>query len=355
VPPLGDLGWRGEAGHDDPAVAALRAELAASAGIPGIEADCVVRPGEPGYGALAAEIFQREGFVVVKGVLDAQRLATIRRGVDQVVRLMLAEDPRREGNRGSHRYTFFTAPAHFGYQAEWAALIDPPALTPVLTELLGPGYLCATGTSGGDFALPGALSYQALHSDGMAPPDAGRALPIEQMGLAVIYPMEVVQSPSHTVGHNGFNGATRYIRGSHRWQGAIPGLGDEPRWMRLSTLQPADAGDAIVRDLRSWHGATPNLSRHVRAIPDVKFCAAAAAPPHLGGRGFPAGFPSAAYGFERAMPHGVWQQLTPHGQHVCRGIVAAPGAETNVDWEPQRRPVYERATPAGIVPTLPRI
>ena len=37
--------------------------------------------------------------------------------------------------------------------------------------------------------------------------------------------------------------------------------------MRLSTVQPIRAGGVIIRDLRAYHGGTPNLSENVRAIP----------------------------------------------------------------------------------------
>ena len=51
---------------------------------------------------------------MVKKVLDAERLARIKYGMDQVIRLMVETDPGRDGNRGSHRYSFGSANAHFG-------------------------------------------------------------------------------------------------------------------------------------------------------------------------------------------------------------------------------------------------
>ena len=100
--PLGELGWRGPVKPDDPAVEALRAELQQSAGMQDLAASCVW-PDDPDYAQKAKEILARDGFVIVKNVLDAERLATIRRGVDQVVRHMLQYDEARWGNRGSHR------------------------------------------------------------------------------------------------------------------------------------------------------------------------------------------------------------------------------------------------------------
>ena len=43
--------------------------------------------------------------------------------------------------------------------------------------------------------------------------------------------------------------------------------------MRLSTVCPAPAGAVQLRDVRAWHGGTPNLSEDIRAIPNVEFYA----------------------------------------------------------------------------------
>ena len=41
--------------------------------------------------------------------------------------------------------------------------------------------------------------------------------------------------------------------------------------MRLSTLVGAPAGAGVFRDTRAWHGATPNVSREIRAMPNVEY------------------------------------------------------------------------------------
>lgn len=57
------LGWQGTYKHDSPEVKELRDQLAAEAGIRGVE---VVDPAEEGYAERAAKIFLRDGFVLVK-------------------------------------------------------------------------------------------------------------------------------------------------------------------------------------------------------------------------------------------------------------------------------------------------
>ena len=151
--PLDDLGWRGEYRWDSPEVVALRERLQQHAGIQGLE---IVDPDtDPDYAARAAEQFHRDGFVIVANVLDDARLATIRQGCADTIREMVALDPEMAGNRGSHRYSFGSAPAHFGLQEYWSVLIDPPVLSEVLTAVFGtPDYLTGSASSCGDYNVP---------------------------------------------------------------------------------------------------------------------------------------------------------------------------------------------------------
>ena len=73
----------------------------------------------------------------MKDVLDKPRLDKIRRGCEIAIREMVGRDPARSGNRGSHRYSFGTAPAHFGLQDYWATLKDPPAVVEIMEAVFG--------------------------------------------------------------------------------------------------------------------------------------------------------------------------------------------------------------------------
>ena len=100
-------------------------------------------------------------YVVVKDVLDAERLATIRRGCEIAIREMVGRDDGRVGNRGSHRYSFGAAPAHFGLQKHWSVLIDPPPLMEVMEAIFGTkDFVTNSGSGGGDFNIPGSVEYQ---------------------------------------------------------------------------------------------------------------------------------------------------------------------------------------------------
>jgi ectoine hydroxylase-related dioxygenase (phytanoyl-CoA dioxygenase family) len=69
------------------------------------------------------------------------------------------------------------------------------------------------------------------------------------------------------------NGPTRQIPGTQHARARWPTLAEEPEWMRLSTVCPAPAGSIQIRDVRAWHGGTPNLSDDLRAIPNLEFYA----------------------------------------------------------------------------------
>ena len=98
----------------------------------------------------------------MKDVLDEARQAKIKEGCDTVIRRMVALDPARLGNRGSHRYSFGNAPAHFGCAANWATLIDPPAVLEVVEAIFESPLFTCSGY-GGDYVLPGCVEFQQLH------------------------------------------------------------------------------------------------------------------------------------------------------------------------------------------------
>ena len=68
------------------------------------------------------------------------------------------------------------------------------------------------------------------------------------------------------------NGATRFIRGTHRSRHPIPSLEDEPAYMQHS-IACAPARSALIRDVRCWHGGTANTSEDVRIMTSVGYYA----------------------------------------------------------------------------------
>ncbi|MEL6893396.1 MAG: phytanoyl-CoA dioxygenase family protein, partial [Actinomycetota bacterium] len=294
-------GW--ERRPDDPNVVALRERLREHNGIPDLE---IVDPAEV---ERAAELFHRDGFVVVRDALEGDRLAALRDATLRVVDEILDVDPVGAAGGGAgglpHRYSFgaTSGSRHRLHEPAWASVIDLPTTTPILTEIFGSStYVCGGG--GGDLALPGAIECQGLHADNIwaEPHDPVGGLTMRQL------PVPIVTINFAMVDLTWENGPIRQIPGSQRWLDPIPNLLDEPPWMRFSTVCPTPAGSAIIRDNRSWHSGTPNVSDHVRALPNIEYYA-----PWF-----------RSEGIHRCMPRDLWSTLSDHAKRVCRYVVADP-------------------------------
>lgn len=301
-----DLGWI-DVDLDQKEVERRKQYLKSNNGIKGLEIfnhqdiEAIVR------------VFYRDGFVVVQDALTQNQLEYLRTGVDREVRNILELDKGRVGNRGSHRYSFGGASltGHQMHNPEWAMLIDLPTVTPILKALFGsPNYISRGG--GGDFCLPGAVDYQPLHSDMGDRREIGQETfgsfndPRGKLNYRDL-PCPYICCNFLTVDFNQVNGPTRQIPGSQHSQEKIPNLREEPDWMKLSTVCPAPAGSVLIRDVRAWHGGTPNLSDQVRAIPNAEFYA-----------------PWFREPIARSMPNDVYQNLSEHGKKVCQYIAVPP-------------------------------
>ena len=115
--PLGETGWV----HEDETSQEVKEKkeyLKVNNGIKGLqvfdydELDDIVK------------VFYRDGFVVVREVLDSNQLDYLRSGVDREIHNILALDKHRVGNRGSHRYSFGGASltGHQMHNPEWSML-----------------------------------------------------------------------------------------------------------------------------------------------------------------------------------------------------------------------------------------
>ena len=320
----------GRRAYDDPQVMQLREHLREHNGLRRLE---ICDPDEVEH---AARIFRRDGFVVVRDLLDAERLELFREGSVRVLRqiLELAGFAGRkyvtETGRLPHRYSYGTASAsrQLLHDPVWASMIDLPTTTPILEAIFGDEYLVVG--AGGDLCLPGAIEYQHLHADVIEDNviTEERRRYAERVGiefstregsdeLDVRTVRSIVERTPPVVTINFLmsdltweNGPIRQIPGTQASAFAPPTPQDEPEWMRLSTLVGAPAGAGVFRDNRAWHGATPNLSREVRAMPNVEYGALSV--------------PEERFR-HKTMPHEIWETLSPHAQRVSRRVKAEPG------------------------------
>lgn len=317
---LMDFQAAGERWTDDPEVRALRAYLDANNGIRGLE---VLEPADIRH---AAEIFRRDGFVVIANVLDSAQVEILSKGCAEVAGEILALDDGRKGNRGSHRYSFGGSSLTRSqlHRPEWQMLLDIPVVTDVVSAIFGSSDYVLRSASG-DFCLPGAVEYQPLHSDVRdwhdkdSTPFSAFHDPRGQLTIRDLpCPYVCVNFLPQDVTR--LNGPTRQIPGTQHARTPIPTLDKEPEWMRLSTVCPAPAGAVMIRDVRAWHGGTPNVSDAIRSIPNLEFYAPWFREPIVPG-----------------ITYSDYRKLSGHAQRIVRHCVA-DSSETLVTGPTLRAP-----------------
>ena len=244
----------------------------------------------------AAEIFFRDGFVALIGVLTDDQLTYARQGADRVVAEQMTATPLEEANRGYARYSFGSQIHH----PEWAQLVELPTILPVLDEIWGTQDYHCSG-AGGDYSTPGAR-IQKLHSDmlDMLNDPTGQVNVFDLPAPFIVVNFLMTEFRE-------INGAIRFIPGTQRTRVRPPDLENEPDHGKRSIVC-APAGTALVRDVRTWHGGTANLSDENRIMTSAGYYASWFKRP----------------GFERPLTLELYRKLSERGRRMCQDIV---------DWE----------------------
>lgn len=266
---------------------------------------------EAGSDAMAAAaLFKEHGFVVIRGALMGEPLTRLRAKAAAVMDDIVRSDPDGLGSRGPRRYSFggCSTTGSQLHHLEWAALVDVPAVTAVLDEIWeSKDYACHT--AGGDFCLAGAPGHQNLHADAWTPG-------CEEWEVAPLICVNYLVDDQ-----TAFNGPLRVVPGTHRRDASqAPKVDEEIEQWILSTMCPVPAGTAIIRDLRTWHGGTPNLTTNHRAMPNAEFMA----PWRLRRRG---GDSDDVVDITPAMPRELWAALSERGRHLARFLPVEEGGE----------------------------
>ena len=265
-------GWN-DRSRADPAVVRLRAHLEANNGI----ADLRICRRDQIDEAIAA--FHRDGFAVIADVLSPAQIDLLASGCDEVINEVVALDAQGTGNRGSHRYSFggssFTRSQL--HRPAWQMLLEQTLVQDVVAAIFGSQDFMLRAASG-DFCLPGAVDYQRLHSDvrdWVSSTETPFSAYFDRRGEVTLRDLPCPYLCVNFLPQDGtrLNGPTRQIPGTQNSRANIPGLPDEPEWMRLSTVCPVPAGSIMLRDTRAWHGGTPNVSDATRSIPNLEFYA----------------------------------------------------------------------------------
>lgn len=261
--------------------------------------------------ATALAIFRKSGFVVVEDVLNDVQCREVLEVCNTVAKEMVGPD--RAGNRGPGRYSFGTASSTGSILHEraiasnllsHAGMILHPLLCNIFCCDEGkPQFSCYSG--GGDFVLPGVEEYQPLHSDIQVNKSFSMKMPPPY--LSVNFCVQALTAE---------NGPIRMIPGKTDcdWRGK------EPAEWRNSRLFPVPAGAALVRDVRTLHGGTPNVSERTRYLPSIEYVST----------GFREAGRKDIFPAARSIPREIFNTLPKKMRRLCRDIVAEdpePGSE----------------------------
>ncbi|CAE7643809.1 unnamed protein product, partial [Symbiodinium sp. CCMP2456] len=262
-----------------------------------LEGQIVVHPKTEAWPDRARMAVVEHGICILPSVLASETIEIWKKGCQRLHQQV--EEFGFSENRGHGRFSFGTAfkKGNCLHEPEWAQQIaGVPAVLQVLDAVWGQrsAYRCCGG--GGECVAPQCWDYQRLHSD---------------VGDLDANPLPRFLSVNFTVCDiTAFNGPTRHVPGTmHKDPRKVPCVGLETPRFLLSTVAPLQAGAAIIRDVRAWHGGTPNVTEVPRYLPSIEY------------------EPLSEPLQERSLPRSVYCSLPPEAQELCRDIVAFEGEQ----------------------------
>lgn len=263
------------------------------------------------------------GFAVLRAAVPDDVTAALAAAVNLAAEDLLRLDPPRLGNRGPRRYSFGGASKthHMVHVEEWSRLMDLVVLRPILQLAFNGSYVAVGG--GGDFVLGQTDTHQRLHVDLQLPDMYSRHM------LAAIVANVAI---SHVTCQDG---PMRIVPQTQRLPLVVAeeaSQGEE--LLRLSSLEkepilrrrlgltsvltcPLRRGDVLLRDMRVWHGGTPNLGNSTRFLPSAEFLSnwyaalTAGTEDHFEPR--------------PALPFKHWAAMSEHGRQVSQSVLSIPG------------------------------
>jgi ectoine hydroxylase-related dioxygenase (phytanoyl-CoA dioxygenase family) len=208
-----------------------------------VRAGC--RPRTTNVDAMTAEALQRDGFAVVRGVLDGPEVAAILAAVEP--RLAAARSDPTQHQGGTLHVDDLSDAAPF------AAVAHKPRVLAAVAHILGP----SARVSRVHYRAPQpGFGAQTVHADWMEPIVPGA----EQFATAIVALVDFTAE----------NGATRVIPGSHRLpRFHAPKSPDTP--IAGERAVSCSAGDAIVFGAHLRHGGTKNRSKGRRDSLQISF------------------------------------------------------------------------------------
>eukprot|EP00438_Fugacium_kawagutii_P024557 Skav223337 [mRNA] locus=scaffold200:206294:214544:+ [translate_table: standard] len=223
--------------------------------------------------AAAASAIQQQGWAVVKAALAAPQLKLLKLKAPEAAAELLRQDPQRVGNRGPRRYSWggSSTSHHMVHWAAWAQLLDVAPVVRTLEEVFQGEYLAVGG--GGDFVLGETDSHQRLHVDLQLEAMYDSESPAAVVANFVISEISCDDGPLRLVPRT--QNVPMASQLAKDW-GYATHLQKEDSILVEKNLSyvfvcPLSPGDVILRDMRLWHGGSPNLGLEPRYLPSAEF------------------------------------------------------------------------------------
>jgi ectoine hydroxylase-related dioxygenase (phytanoyl-CoA dioxygenase family) len=267
---------------------------------------------------LALDFFYTEGFFIMPAIIPDNLIKALFQKTSLIIEKIKESDPNRLGNRGPRRYSLGSASltGHWIHEKEWIALANIEAIQKLLAYLFhSTDYILKGG--GGDVCLSQTKAYQPLHRDiseawhmrnsetkrkfvyGSFYDPRGK-IKLTDLPCPYLIINFVIQDLTHE------NGPMRVIPGTQHLNDAPPHIDSEPNHLRQNTLAGVKRGSIIVRDARTWHSGTPNLTNTLRMLPNIEIYA-----------------PWFIEPLNRSLPLSAFKKLNPQAQHAARFIVSS--------------------------------
>merc|ERR1712217_590061 len=236
-----------------------------------------------------------------------------------LVEAVRALDPNDEGSRGEKRHSFggMSSTNSQLHRPEFRELVNVPAVTKVLEAYWG-SIDFAVSAAGGDLNMAGSRQHQRLHSDlgtsTLLGPTTAIGRGVKAPMIAVNYLIEP-QTP--------YNGPLQHIPGTQLLStDYLPQVDEEPENWFFSTMSPAEAGTAVIRDIRTWHAGTPNITVEDRPLPNCEFMAPTVAMNEDLRKKL---LVKSNRDATKQLTYEVWNALPERAKHLTRFIHGEPG------------------------------
>lgn len=200
--------------------------------------------------------FERDGFLVVRGALDADTVESVRQGSDRLADSFLCKPEvlnRPEYNHLDLRPGLLREQALF-------SLVTHATTVPLVVQLLGPNiHLHSTTLLYKRPESPDIPPFRrGWHRDMRIPKDIGHEQ-LPRVGIKICYCLTDFHQPN--------SGMTLMVRGSHVTTEPLPVKKGEidPFGVEVCELR-LDAGDAVLFENRTFHTASPNRGDRVSKV-----------------------------------------------------------------------------------------